>query len=138
MDVSDLVTLKSSETFAMHDAWCTFLVIFGLLDPHRLKARHGGEDCASEPRTMLSIGRSINLWLKIRRCQRLNFLLHASLHSLEHCAAAGEHDASEQVLPDVLLALDYCVIGVLMDTVLVVFGTLAVPIGRLEENLGAL
>ena len=136
--MSDNVPLKSSETFAMHDAWCTFLVIFGLFDPHRLKTRHGGEDCATKPRTMLSVGWSIDIRLQVGRCQRLNFLLHASLHSLEHRAAARKHDASEQVLPDVLLALDDRVVRVLMDTVLIIFGTLAVPIGWLEEDLGAL
>ena len=67
----------------------------------------------------------------------MNFLLHASLHSLEHCAASGKHDVFEQVFPDVFLTLDDSMISVLMDTVLIVFHTFTIPIRWLEEDFGA-
>lgn len=133
------IRLRSSEAFAMHDTWCTFLVIFRLLDPHGFKALHGGQNSSTEPRTVLSVGRGVHNRLKVRWRQCLNFLLHARLHALEHCASTCQNDVLEQVLPDVFLALDDCVIRVLMDAVLIVFcSILKVPGVWLEENLGAL
>lgn len=48
----------------------------------------------------------------------MNLLGHARLNALEHGAAAGKHDVSEEVPADVLVALHDGVVGVLVDTVL--------------------
>ena len=86
---------------------------------------------------MLSIGGRVNIRRQVRWRQSLNFFLHALLHSLEHGAAAGEDDIFEQVPPDVLLALDDCLVSVLMDSILTLIHLLT-PQTWVEENLGTL
>lgn len=129
--------LASSEAFTMDNTCTAFLFIFWLLDKHRIKALHWWENGTSKPSAMLSIGRRVNTWLQVRGSQCLNFLLHAFFHSLEHCAASSEYDISEQILPDVTLTLDNCIVGVLVNTILVVLH-LSKPVVWLEQNFWAL
>ena len=63
--------------------------------------------------------------------------MHAFLHSLEHCAASSEYDILEQITPDVTLTFDNCIVGILVNTVLVVLHPF-VPVTWIEQNFWAL
>jgi len=67
----------------------------------------------------------------------LHFLLHPIFHALEHCAATSKNNASEQIPPDVPLALNDRVVRVLMDAVLRVLRLLP-PVTWLEQYFWAL
>ena len=54
----------------------------------------------------------------------MHLLLHTLLHSLEHRAATGKHDITEEILPDISIALDDSVVGELVDSILVVLNLL--------------
>ena len=72
---------------------------------------------------------------EVGRSKRLYFLLHTCLHSFEHRSTAGKDYIFEKVPPDVTLALDNSVVGVLMDAIRIL---LHLPVVLwLEEDLWA-
>jgi len=75
------------------------------------------QDGASEPGGVLAICGRLNIRAHWRRCKRLDFFLHASLHSLKHGASTSKDDVLKQVLLDVVLTLHYRVVGVLVNTI---------------------
>ena len=85
---------------------------------------------------MFSISRGEYFGCEVGRSKRLYFLLHTCLHSFEHRCSTGKDYIFEKVPPDVALALDDSVVGVLMDAIRILLHLLA-PVAWLEENLWA-
>ena len=86
---------------------------------------------------MFSISWGEHFRRKVRRSKRLYFLLHTCLHSFEHRSSTGKDYIFEKVPPDVTLALDNSVVGVLMDAILVSILHLCTQSAWLEEDLWA-
>ena len=84
---------------------------------------------------MFSISWGEYFWREVGRSKRLYFLLHTCLHSFEHRSTTGKDYIFEKVPPDVTLALDNSVVGVLMDAIRI-FLHLPVVLW-LEEDLWA-
>ena len=66
---------------------------------------------------MFSISRGEHFRCEVGWSKRLYFLLHTSLHSFEHRSSTGKDYVFEKVLPDVSLALNDSVVGVLMNAI---------------------
>ena len=85
---------------------------------------------------MFSISWGEYFWREVGRSKRLYFLLHTCLHSFEHRSTTGKDYIFEKVPPDVSLALDNRIVGVLMDAILSILH-LGSPVTWLEEDLWA-
>lgn len=112
------------------------LVKLTLSDPDGLKATDGGDDGATEPAAVFAVSWRVHVWNHGRGGQCLDLFLHALAHLLEHGATAGEHNILEQILADVLLALDNRTERMLVDSLVNVAHELKEP--RIEEKLWAL
>ena len=93
------------------------LFILRPLNEHALKGVHRRENSSTKPRAVFSISRGEHFRCEVGWSKRLYFLLHTSLHSFEHRSSTGKDYVFEKVLPDVSLALNDSVVGVLMNAI---------------------
>lgn len=100
----------------MHDVLSLLVVLF-FGDPNGLELRHLREDRAAKPAGMLAVCGGLHLRLHWRRSQRLDFLRHSRLDSLEHRAAPRKHYVPEQVFLDVRVTFHYRVVCKFVDPV---------------------
>merc|ERR1719468_472303 len=118
---------KNLEALAM-DNGRSALVILLLGDPHLLEGRQRGQDGATDPYRVLSLGGSDDLDLDGGGSQSGDFLLHTVSNTRVHGGATGHDGVGVQVLTDVNIALHDGVEGGLVDA-----AGLHSEEGRLEE-----
>merc|ERR1719223_1131592 len=126
-----LVTNNSLEALAV-DNGGSALVVLLLGDPHLLEGGEGGQDGATDPYGVLSLGGSDDLDLDGGGSQGGDFLLHTVSDTGVHGGATGHDGVGVQVLTDVNVALHDGVEGGLVDAAGLHFEE-----GRLEEALRA-
>uniref|UniRef100_A0A8R7UAP0 Uncharacterized protein n=1 Tax=Triticum urartu TaxID=4572 RepID=A0A8R7UAP0_TRIUA len=102
------------EAFPVDDGWSGFVVL-GLGDPHLLEGAEGGEDGASDPHTVLPLGRGDDLDLHGAGREGGDLLAHPVGDAGEHGGATTEDDVAVEVLPDVHITLHDGVVGGLVD-----------------------
>ena len=74
---------------------------------------------------MLPVGWGVHIGRHIRGCQSLDLLLHTRLHTFKHSAASSKNDVLEEIAPDVSMALYDGIVGVLMNSVMIVLHLLS-------------
>merc|ERR1719354_723010 len=108
------------------------LVVLLLGDPHLLEGREGGQDGATDPYGVLSLGGSNDLDLDCGGSQGGDLLLHTVSNTGVHGGATGQDSVGVQVLTNVNIALHDGVVCGLVDAT-----GLHSEEGRLEEGLRA-
>ncbi len=81
------------------------LVVLGLEDPLALEGGEGGENGATDPDGVLTLGGSDDAGLEAGGTGALELLGEALGHTVEHGRTTGEDDVGEEVLADVDIAL---------------------------------
>jgi len=94
----------------------TGLIVLLLRDPHLLERGKGGQDGASDPDGVLSLGRSDDLDFHSRGSQGGDLLLHSVGDSWVHGGTSGKDGVGVQILSDVDVALHDAVVTGLVDT----------------------
>jgi len=94
----------------------TGLIVLLLGDPHLLECGKGGQDGASDPDGVLSLGRSDDLDLHRGWSQGGDLLLHSVGDSWVHGGTSGKDGVGVQIFTDIDVALHDAVVGGLVDT----------------------
>jgi hypothetical protein len=94
----------------------TGLIVLLLGDPHLLECGKGGQDGASDPDGVLSLGRSDDLDLHRGWSQGGDLLLHSVGDSWVHGGTSGQDGVGVQIFTDIDVALHDAVVGGLVDT----------------------
>ena len=118
------------EALAVDDGW-SGLVVLSLRDPHLSEGGQRGQDGASDPYGVFSLGWSNDLDLHGAGSEGGHLLLHTVSNAGVHGGASGQYGVGVQILTDVNVALHDTVVGGLVDT-----GRLHTQEGGLEEGLG--
>jgi len=108
------------------------LVVLLLGDPHLLEGGEGGQDGATDPYGVLSLGGSDNLDLDGGGSQGSDLLLHTVSDTGVHGGASRQNGVGVQILTDIDVTLHDAVVGGLVDST-----GLHTKEGWLEEGLGA-